>query len=119
MLDGGRSVPVRDGFETPALGSLWEADKIVPADMKLQSAIVRSGRSALQITLHTADVFERGRHGKADSERAAWSKRKLLDYRDFMAEVSASLPKDAALIYPFMGPDAIPALMRPTEARAC
>jgi hypothetical protein len=63
-------VPVRDGFESPALGDLWETDKIIAADAKIQSAVVRSGRSALQITLHTSDVFEAGRNGNKDSERA-------------------------------------------------
>jgi hypothetical protein len=62
--------PVRDGFEQPTLSNLWETDKIVSSDAKIQSAIVRSGRSALQITLHTSDVFEAGRNGNQDSERA-------------------------------------------------
>lgn len=63
-------VPVRDGFEKPALSNLWETDKIISSDAKIQSAIVRSGRSALQITLHTSDLFEAGRNGNQDSERA-------------------------------------------------
>ncbi len=38
-------VPVRDGFESAAIGDLWETDKILPADVKMQSAFVRSGRA--------------------------------------------------------------------------
>ncbi len=63
-------VPVRDGFESTAIGDLWETDKILPADVRMQSAIIRSGKSALQITLHTSDHFEAGRNGHQDSERA-------------------------------------------------
>ena len=62
--------PVRDGFESPGLSNLWETDKIIPADRQIQSKVVRSGHGALQITLHTSDVFEAGRNGNPDSERA-------------------------------------------------
>jgi hypothetical protein len=62
--------PVRDGFESPTLSNLWETDKIVPGDVKTQSTVVRSGRSALQVTLHTSHIFEAGRNGNRDSERA-------------------------------------------------
>ena len=63
--------PVRDGFESPNLSNLWETDKIIPADAEIQSRVVRSGRSALQVTLHTSDIFEKaGRLGGSSSERA-------------------------------------------------
>lgn len=64
------SVSIHDGFENSRLSSLWEADKIISADRELQPRVVRSGHGALQITLHTSDVFEAGRHGNPDSERA-------------------------------------------------
>ena len=51
---------------------------------------------------------------ESDSEREVWTRKKLLDYRDLMAGISAALPENASFIYPFMGPDAIPALLRPT-----
>jgi hypothetical protein len=62
--------PVQDGFESPSLSNLWETDKIIAADAVLQSRVVRSGHGALQITLHTSDVFEAGRNGDPPSERA-------------------------------------------------
>ena len=40
-------VPMRDGFEGPALSNLWETDKIVPGDAAIQSKVARSGQSAL------------------------------------------------------------------------
>ena len=94
-------MPVRDGFETPALGNLWETDKIVPDDVKLQSAVVRSGHSALQITLHTSDVFERGRHGKADSERAELTEADALVSRQgerYAYAFSLFLPADFPIV---------------------
>jgi hypothetical protein len=63
-------VPVHDGFETPALSNLWATDKINSSDYTMQSTVVRSGKSALQVTLHTSDHFEAGQHGNKDSERA-------------------------------------------------
>ena len=63
-------VPIHDGFETSALGNLWATDKILTSDYSMQSAVVRNGNSALQITLHTSDHFEAGQHGNNNSERA-------------------------------------------------
>jgi hypothetical protein len=62
--------PVRDGFDNPSLSNIWETDKILPADAQIQPRIVRSGHGALQITLHTSDVYEAGRDGNPASERA-------------------------------------------------
>jgi hypothetical protein len=93
---------VRGGFEAPALGSLWATDRIVPADVRLQSAVVRSGHSALQITLHTSDVFERGRHGKADSERAELTEADALVSRQgerYACGFSLFLPADFPIVY--------------------
>ncbi|MBI5239578.1 MAG: haloacid dehalogenase-like hydrolase [Elusimicrobia bacterium] len=50
---------------------------------------------------------------ESDDGRETWTKERLLAYRDMLADISAALPKDATFIYPFMGPDAIPALTRP------
>ncbi|HVN49072.1 MAG TPA: polysaccharide lyase [Bacteroidota bacterium] len=63
-------VPVQDGFETPSLSNLWATDKILASDYAIQSVVVRSGKSAIQITLHTSDHFEAGQHGNNNSERA-------------------------------------------------
>jgi hypothetical protein len=63
-------VPVQDGFETSSLSNLWATDKITSSDYTMQSAVVRNGKSALQVTLHSSDHFEAGQHGNKDSERA-------------------------------------------------
>ncbi|MCX5797611.1 MAG: hypothetical protein NTY77_19140 [Elusimicrobia bacterium] len=93
----GSAAPILPEFappgQTSALGRLYAAG---------EAAFARYAKIGLQAV------------PEADQEREAWAKRKLLDYRDLMAEVSANLPKDAAFIYPFMGPDAVPALLRPT-----
>ncbi len=51
---------------------------------------------------------------ESEAEEESWTRERLLAYRDMLAEVSAALPQDATFVYPFMGPDAIPALLRPT-----
>ena len=64
------ALPAYDGFEGSSLSNLWETDRFAPGAVVLQSKIVNSGRQALAITVHSRDVFEAGRHGSADSERA-------------------------------------------------
>ena len=93
--------PVRDGFESPTLSNLWETDKIIPADVKIQSTVVRSGRSALQITLHTSDVFEAGRHGNPDSERAELTEADALisqQGKNYIYSFSMLIPADFPIV---------------------
>lgn len=42
----------------------------MPGAVTMQSQIVRAGHGAAKITLHTGEVFEAGRNGDKDSERA-------------------------------------------------
>ena len=94
-------VPVRDGFESAAIGDLWETDKILPADVKMQSAFVRSGKSALQITLHTSDHFEAGRDGDKDSERAELTESKGLmsqEGKTYLYAFSMFIPADFPMV---------------------
>lgn len=61
---------VYDGFETAHLSNLWSTDLFAPGAVTMQSQIVRAGHGAAQITLHTGEIFEAGRNGNKDSERA-------------------------------------------------
>lgn len=63
------SVDVYDGFETPALGKLWSTDRLVAGSITMETNIVRSGQSAIQIVVHSNDKFEAGINGNKDSER--------------------------------------------------
>ena len=61
---------ITDGFENPTISNIWKTDKIIKSDAQIQSVVVRSGHTAIQINLHTNDKFEAGRNGNLDSERA-------------------------------------------------
>ncbi|MDD5629790.1 MAG: haloacid dehalogenase-like hydrolase [Elusimicrobia bacterium] len=99
---------VFDGSAAPAAS--FAPDFAPPGPVSALGRLSAAGEAAF-------DRYARGGLGSApesDDQREAWTKKKLLDYRELMAEISAALPKDAAFIYPFMGPDAVPALLRPT-----
>ena len=94
-------VPIRDDFEGSQLSDLWEADKIVPTDLKLQNAIVRNGHGALQITLHTHDKFAAGRNGSKDIERAELTEADCLFFRQgekYAQSFSVFLPGDFPIV---------------------
>ena len=58
---GGQShqpIDVYDGFESPALGKLWSAERSLPGAVEIQSEVVRSGKRAAAITLHPGDQLE-------------------------------------------------------------
>ncbi len=93
--------PVRDGFEGPKLSNLWETDKIIPRDAEIQSKVVRTGHSALKITLHTSDVFEAGRNGSLPSERAELTEADSLmsqEGKDYAYSFSMLIPADFPVV---------------------
>jgi len=67
---GAAGLEVNDGFETAGLSANWSTDRFEPGAVIIQTNVVRSGRSAVQITVHPRDKFEAGRPGTSDSERA-------------------------------------------------
>jgi hypothetical protein len=42
-----------DGFESNKLSHIWRTDKFIPGALKIQSEIIKSGKSAVKITLQT------------------------------------------------------------------
>jgi hypothetical protein len=78
----GAPIDVYDGFETPTLSPLWETSRIVPGALTLQSAIVRAGHGAVQLTVRVNDKFEAGQHGDADSERDELTEARRLTGRE-------------------------------------
>jgi Polysaccharide lyase len=94
-------ISVYDGFESPALSSLWETDRFTPGSVQMQSNFVRAGHSAVRITLHSNDTFEAGQHGNADSERdELLEARTLVSREDTPYEFSWSmyLPADFPIV---------------------
>jgi hypothetical protein len=60
---------VYDDFEAPKLSKIWSTDRMAPNSFEIQSAVVRKGKSAAKITLHTGDKPEAGAATYAPSER--------------------------------------------------
>jgi len=91
----GAPINVYDGFEGPSLSPLWETTRIVPGALTLQSAIVRAGHGAIQLTVHANDKFEAGQHGDADSERD-----ELLEARRLTSQEDISYEQSFSLYFP-------------------
>lgn len=64
------SAAVYDGFEGRSLSNLWATDRFASGAVTMQSVIVRAGHGAAKITLRAGEIFEAGRNGNKDSERA-------------------------------------------------
>lgn len=47
-----------DGFEAPALSSLWRTDKLVAGALVLQTEVVRAGHQAVRLTIHPGDHLD-------------------------------------------------------------
>lgn len=97
----GAPIDVYDGFEGTKLSPLWETSRIVPGALTLQSAIVRAGHGAVQLTVHAYDKFEAGQHGDADSERDELLEARVLTSRENVSyEYSWSmyLPADFPIV---------------------
>lgn len=62
-------VNVYDGFEEPSLSKLWATDRFEPGAVAIETSIVRAGKQAVAVTVHSRDEFEAGEKGDADSER--------------------------------------------------
>jgi hypothetical protein len=85
-------IAVYDGFDSPELSALWDTTRLAPGALTLQSAVVRAGRGAVQITLHPKDKFEAGINGSSDSERDELTEaRRLTGRQDVGYEQSFSM----------------------------
>jgi hypothetical protein len=62
---------VSDGFESVRLSRLrWSRSRFEPGAVVSQQQVVRAGRRALAITVHSGDRHEQGIEGSASTERA-------------------------------------------------
>jgi hypothetical protein len=61
---------IYDGFESADLSKLWSRDRFEIGAVEIQTNIVRAGRDAVRITVHSRDKFEAGSPGTSGSERA-------------------------------------------------
>lgn len=67
-----------DGFEEKELSEIWSHNKFEEGAIKIQSEIVRKGKSAVQITIHKGDKIEQGDANSKTSER-----NELLERKEF------------------------------------
>jgi hypothetical protein len=92
LLATGGSAPVvdlQDGFESSTLLSeIWTSRKFLPGAVEMQARFVRSGRQAVQITLHPGDQM-------ADERGTELERAELLERR------SLYLPEGAQAEYAF------------------
>jgi len=94
-------IPLTDGFENSKISNIWETDKIISSDARIQSLVFRSGHNAIQISLHTHDKFEAGRNGNPDSERAELTEAKSLisqQGKTYLHTFSIFIPKDFPIV---------------------
>jgi hypothetical protein len=93
---------VYDDFEGGKLSKVWDQDRFVPGAVELQSAVVRAGRGAAQITVHQNDKFEDiGPNQSKPTERAELLEREDLVTREgagFAYSFSIFLPKDFLVV---------------------
>lgn len=67
-----RTIPIHvyDGFESPQLSwTRWSEGRLVPGAVAPEQSVVRSGRSASAITVHSGDRYEAASDTGAASER--------------------------------------------------
>lgn len=94
-----RPIDVYDGFESPELSKVWSPERFLPGAVKIQSEVVRSGRSSAMITLHPGDQLadEKG----SELERAELMEaRELTSWEDsaYSYTFSMFLPRDFPIV---------------------
>jgi hypothetical protein len=62
-------VNVHDDFEASELNKLWSTNRMADSSFKVQSDIIRNGKSALKITLKNGDIVEAATFKDKASER--------------------------------------------------
>jgi hypothetical protein len=89
---------VYDGFESTRLSWLrWSRYRFEPGAVASENEVVRSGKRALAITIHSGDRFEHGVEGNACTERAELMEAWWLfsrTRRTYAYSFSLYLPKD-------------------------
>lgn len=96
-----REIHVYDGFESSGLSPLWSQSRMVSGSFRVQSDVVRAGRSAGEITVHSGDRREEASDDGTASERdelmESWS---LLAHihRTYRYSFSLYLPVDFPIV---------------------
>jgi len=94
-------LPVHDGFEDTTLSKLWDTSRFVKGAAIIQSKVVKSGHSALKITLNQGDKYEAGNDSSLVSERAELLEAKKLaskEYGGYEYTFSMFIPADFPIV---------------------
>lgn len=94
-----QKIVVQDNFESDTLKSIWTKEKFVPGAMKIQSAHVRSGTKAVQLTLHPGDQIEEEKGTNLERAELREPKRLMAkEYEDIFYSFSLFLPSDFPIV---------------------
>jgi len=63
------ALEIYDGFEQPRLSTAWAENRFEEGAVVMERQVVRTGRQAIAVTIHSRDKFEAGRDGNLDTER--------------------------------------------------
>jgi hypothetical protein len=96
-----REIHVYDGFESVDLSSHWTKIRMMPGSFRVQSEVVRAGRSAGEITVHPGD-----RREEASDDGAATERDELMEswwlfahmHRTYRYSFSLYLPPDFPIV---------------------
>ena len=96
-----REIHVYDGFESGGLSSHWSKGRLVPGSFRVQSAVVRSGHAAGEVTVRSGDRREAASDSGSASERdelmeAWWLFAHL--HRSYRYSFSLYLPADFPVV---------------------
>jgi len=94
-----RQVDVADGFETGTVSSIWGTWRFLPGAVEFQSACVRSGKRAIEITLRPGDQMADEKTTVLERAELTESS-KLVSLEDSAYEYSFSLflPRDFPVV---------------------
>jgi hypothetical protein len=90
---------ISDGFESNKLGDIWRSDKFIPGALEIQSNIVKTGESAVKITLNPEDQID-DEKGTILERAEIMEARKYISVEDsvYLYEFSLFLPNDFPLV---------------------
>jgi hypothetical protein len=84
---------ISDGFESHKLSNIWRSDKFLPGDLEIQSEIVRSGKSAVKITLHPGDQID-------DEKGTILERAEIMEKRTYFAQEDLDYTYEFSLFLP-------------------
>ncbi len=92
---------IYDGFESKGLSKIWSNKLLAPNSFEIQSRIVKSGNSAIKITLNSKDNFQEGEEQNKSTERNELVEEKELrsvEDKEYSYSFSVFIPQDFPIV---------------------